>query len=176
MTGGIAYAFGGDFAKIGGLNVDPSTGLTLDTQSESAAAFLTGWQYLWLLEPSRDIDPTDGHQDLRGLGLFAIAGWGEEDTNPVQWSLAGGLSGRGLIPGRCNDTCGAGYFYNRLGDPAERRRIGPLLETSSHGFEAYYSVALAGSVDLTLDFQWLGSAVSGVEDAIVLGARLGVDF
>ena len=176
VTVGAAYAFNGEFARIGGLTLDPSGGVSLDTKNSSWAAFATGWQYLLLMEPARAIDPTDGRQDLRGLGVFAVLGTGDDDTNPVQWAVAGGLSGRGLIPGRCDDTMGVGYYYNHLGDPIAGSRLGRLLEDQTQGVEAYYTVALAASIGLTLDAQWAQSAIQRIEDALILGVRLNVDF
>jgi porin len=176
VTAGAAYAFNGDFARIGGLILDPTGGVSLSRKEDAWAAFASGWQYLFTLEPARAIDPNDGRQDLRGLGVFAILGAGDEDTNPVQWTVAGGLSGKGLIPGRCNDTMGLGYFYNHLGDPITGSRLGRFLGDSNQGVEAYYTVALAGSVGLTFDAQWTQSGVWRVEDAFILGVRLNVDF
>jgi porin len=76
----------------------------------------------------------------------------------------------GLLRGRDRDTAGLGYFYNRLQDPKEIR--GGRLARSVQGLEAYYDIAVAQSVDLSLDFQWTKSAFENVEDAIVLGLRL----
>jgi hypothetical protein len=42
--------------------------------------------------------------------------------------------------------------------------------------EAYYNIAVARSMDLTLDAQWVRSAIRGVDDAFILGARLNIDF
>ena len=93
-----------------------------------------------------------------------------------QWSIAVGLGGRGLVPGRCDDTCGVGYFYNGLGDPIAESGLGRLLEDDVQGIEAYYQVALTGSVGLTLDAQWTGSGIRDVEDAFLLAVRLNVNF
>ena len=108
--------------------------------------------------------------------MARILGVGDEDTNPVQWSLAGGLSGKGLIPARCDDTMGIGYYYNHLGDPIAGSRLGRFLNESNQGIEAYYTVALAGSIGLTLDAQWVQSGAQRVEDAFLLGVRLNVEF
>ena len=176
VTLGVGYAFNADFARIGGLLLDPGVGITSRSKSDTWAAFASAWQYLVTLEPVRDVDPSDGRQDLRGLGAIAILGVGDESTNPVQWSLAGGLSGRGLIPGRCNDTGGIGYFYNRQGDPLSGSGLGRILTGDSQGAEAYYRYAFTESIGLTLDAQWTGSAVRGVTDAILLGVRLHLDL
>ena len=107
------------------------------------------------------------------MGVFAQLGVGDKDTNPVSWSIAGGLSGRGSIPGRDADTWGVGYFYNEMQD----LNLGPLVfEDSTSGIEAYYDIALMGSASLTLDVQWTQSAFPSVDDATILGARLNVSF
>jgi porin len=105
--------------------------------------------------------------------MFAQFGLADKDTNPVSWSIAGGLSGRGSIPGRDADTWGVGYFYNELQD----LNLGPLVfEGSTSGVEAYYDIALFGWASLTLDAQWTQSAFPRVDDATILGARLNASF
>ena len=93
----------------------------------------------------------------------------------MQWSIACGLSGRGLIRGRCDDTCGVGYFRNELGEPVSDSALDPLLQ-QNQGLEAYYTAALAGSIGLTLDAQWVDSGIRGVDDALIFACRLNVDF
>ena len=167
---GFYYGFDSEFARIGGLNIDPGTGASVDSESNAWALSWSGWQYLSAEDGSGPVDPRDGRQDLQGLGVFAQLGIAEEDTNPVSWSISGGLSGRGSIPQRDADTWGIGYFYNDLQD------LNLVFEDSQTGFEAYYDIALAGSVSLTLDAQWMQSAVPNVDDATILGARLNVSF
>ncbi|MBW1789783.1 MAG: carbohydrate porin [Deltaproteobacteria bacterium] len=175
MTLGVVYAFDGDFARIGGLNIDPGDGISLERKSEAWAVYWNVWQYLFTEgEPPEIIDPTDGRQDLEGLGVFATLGLGDKDTNPVSWSAAGGLSGRGLIPGRSDDTCGLGYFYNSIQDP--RSIALNRLAKSTQGLELYYNVAITKSVALTLNGQWTRSAVRRFDDSIVLGSRLNISF
>lgn len=169
----LYYGFDGEFARIGGLNIDPGAGVSVGSESNAWALSWSGWQYLSAKEGSESVDPRDGRQDLQGLGVFACLGIADEDTNPASWSIAGGLCGRGSIPGRDADTWGLGYFYNDLQD----LNLGPLvLEDSTSGFEAYYDIAVAGSVSLTLNGQWTQSAFPNVDDATILGARLNVSF
>ncbi len=170
---GLYYGFDGEFARIGGLNIDPGTGVTLDSDSNSWALSWSAWQYLSVEGGPEQVDPRDGRQDLQGLGLFVQLGLADEDTNPASWSIAAGLSGRGSISGRDADAWGVGYFYNDLQD----LNLGPLMfEDSTSGVEAYYDIALTGSVSLTLDAQWTQSALPNVDDATILGARLNVGF
>jgi porin len=170
--GGI-YAFDGDFAGIGGLNIDPGVGLSLERESSSWAFYASGWQYIVTEDPAPDvINLDDGQQDLEGIGAFLMLGVADRDTNPVSWSLSAGLGGRGLIPGREDDTAGLGYFYNRLQD--SRSIAQDRLARSAQGLEIYYNITLARSVALSLDLQWTKSAFPKVDDAVILGVRLDV--
>lgn len=174
-TLGVIYAFDGDFGRIGGTNIDPEGGLSMERKSEAFALFWNGWQYLYTEgNPPESIDPTDGRQDAQGLGVFLFLGVSDKSTNPVSWSAAGGLGGRGLIPGRDDDTSGVGYFYNSLQE-LRASAIFPLGQ-STQGVEAYYNFAITRSAGLTIDLQWTKSALQGIDDAIVLGARLDIRF
>ncbi|MHC4784978.1 MAG: carbohydrate porin [Planctomycetota bacterium] len=173
-----AYAFDGDFTGLGGLYIDPTESqISLGQESETWALAWSAWQYLFTGdEPPEIIDATDGRQDLQGLGLFAMIGIADEDTNPVSWSIAGGLSGRGMIPGRDDDTCGLGYFYNDAQDPDTFVFQDGRRRDSSQGFEAYYNIAIANAAALTLDLQWTRAAFAGIDDSVVLGMRLNLSF
>jgi porin len=170
------YAFDGDFARIGGISLVPGLGIAIDRERRTWVLSASGWQYLCTeKEPPETLDPTDGRQDLEGLGVFALVGLADKDTNPVAWSAAGGLSGRGTIPGRDDDTWGVGFFYNDLQRP-QLTFTRNLLDGSTWGLEAYYNVAVTGSAALTLDAQWVEGAIRQVDDAVVLGVRLNIDF
>lgn len=79
-----------------------------------------------------------------------------------------------MLPGRSNDTYGLGYFYNDLQDPRALALL-PLSDTTQ-GLEAYYNFAIARSMELTFDFQWVRSAFDGIDDSIIVAARLSVRF
>jgi porin len=173
-TFSVYYSFGTDFDRIGGLNVNPATEeVTLSTASDAWAVNWSGWQYVLVEDGSDPVDPGNGRQDLQGLGVFAQVGLADEDTNPITWSLSGGLSGRGSIPTRDDDTWGVGYFHNDLQD-LDNGLV--AFAGSVNGLEVYYDIALAGSASLTLDAQWTTSALPSVEDATLLAARLNVGF
>lgn len=172
---GFVYAFDGDFTQLGGkLQLGPG-GITLPSEEESWCAFVSDWQYIYLMDeaPSK-IDVTNGHQDLRGIGLFARLGFGDDDTNPVGWSLSGGIGGRGLIPSREADTCGLAYMYSDFQDSG---RLAPLgLEGSSGAAELYYNIAITPAMGLTCDVQWVDGIFGDLEEAWILGARFDVRF
>ena len=174
-TFGFFYGFDGDFSEIGGLYIDPGIDISISTgKKETSWAFMwNGWQYLIAENGSGSVDPRNGRQDLQGLGLFAQIGISDKDTNPVSWSISGGLSGRGSIPGRDADTWGVGYFYNELQD-MDRSLL--EFEDSVCGLEVYYDIAFFGWACLTLDVQWNKSEFKSDDDDTILGARLNVSF
>jgi porin len=114
------YAFDADFTRVGGVQLDPGPGfgppISVDSVRNSWGLNLTSWQYLYQEEPGGELDAWNGVQDLEGLGAFLVLGVADKEANPTTFTIAGGLSGRGSIPGRDNDTWGIGYFYNDLQD------------------------------------------------------------
>lgn len=174
-TLGAIYAFDGDFARIGGLAFAPGQGLTVGRETESWGAQLSGWQYLFTESGSTgSVDPRDGRQDLQGVGVFAGIGFGDEATNPVSLAINLGLSGRGLIPGRDDDTCGLGWFYNEIDEP--RPLLSSFLNNNTQGIEAYYDIALLPSTNLAFNLQYTDAAFQGVDDGLVFGVRCNVSF
>jgi len=172
---GFVYAFDGDFTQLGGkLQLGPG-GVTLSSEGESWSAFVSNWQYVHLMDDApAKIDLSNGRQDLRGIGLFSRLGFADQDTNPVEWSLSGGVGARGLIAARENDTCGIAYVFS---DFQNSGRLEPLgLEGSTQAAELYYNVAITPAVGLTCDVQWVDSIVEDVDEAWLLGARLDVRF
>ncbi|MHC4940113.1 MAG: carbohydrate porin [Planctomycetota bacterium] len=174
-TIGFAYAFDGDFARIGGIYIRPGREISVEEKPESWGLFFSAWQYLHVRGEARGaLDPRNGRQDLEGIGVFLMMGLADRDTNPTSFTVAAGLSGRGMIPGRGDDTYGLGYFYNDLQDP--RPFAENSLADSAQGMEVYYNLALAGPIALTFDFQWTRSAGERVGDALIAGFRLNLRF
>ncbi len=74
----------------------------------------------------------------------------------------------------CTDGVSERYDLNEI----QGHRTIPVdaLAGSVQGIEAYYNIAIAESVALTLDFQWADSAVRGIDDSIIPGLRLNLTF
>jgi len=176
LTVGTAYAFNGEFVRVGEGRRGPGGDFELSTESETWAVFVTGWQYLHLREKAGAVDPANGRQDLRGLGAFLTVGVGRRSTSPAPFNVALGLGGRGMIGGRPDDSWGVGWFFNDVQD--NFHRLAPILPDrvadSNQGVEAYYNAALAGSVGLTLDLQWTKSAFRCIDNAFILAFRLNI--
>lgn len=173
--GGV-YAFAGDFAQLGGkLQLVPGAGLQLPTESDSWYVYASAWQYLYTPDkaPAR-INQGDGRPDLRGVGLFARFGYADEDTNPIKWTVSAGVGGRGLIPGRDEDTFGVGAVFTELENLRGSVVLG--IEDSTQAVEAYYGIAVTPGLNLTLDMQWIDGGSQNVKEAVVAGARVNVRF
>jgi porin len=176
MNLGGLYAFNQNFTKFSGdFLFRPGQGLVIPTKSDTWAVYWSGWQYLYVKDPDdKPINLSDGVADHEGIGLFARAGTDDQDTNPVEFSVSGGVGGRGLIPSRHNDTYGIGYYYTRF---QENRFTGILgIDNNSQGGEAYYSLAITPAAHLTFDVQVMDSLLSKVDTSVILGMRLDLRF
>ena len=103
--------------------------------------------------------------------------WGEVAMSPkpsvssVPYSLAGGFSYQGLIPGRNKDIASIGTVYGTFS--------GYIPQTSGEiVVESNYSIALTSWFSITPDLQYVmkPSGSSEVRNAVVLGAQLAVTF
>ncbi len=165
-----------NFAELGSrLVFIPGEGLADPTTTESWFVSWNGWQYIYTEEASEGpINLLNRTPDLQGIGLFARAGIADENTNPIDWSVSIGVGGRGILPGRDDDTFGVGFFYSNL----QPERILGVVRIDDHaqGFEGFYNIALTPAASLTLDGQVMESAFPGVDTTVILGMRLQLRF
>lgn len=173
---GFGYAFDTEFRDLGGrLVFQPGQGLSRPTKDSSWAAYWSAWQYVWVKdEGDAPINLMNGEQDRQGVGLFARAGFADEDTNTIEWTANGGIGGKGLIPGRDRDTCGVGYYYMSVQPERLINRLG--VQDHTQGFEAYYNLSITPAAHLTLDVQAVDSPLPNTSTAVILGLRLGLKF
>ena len=176
LMGGVTYSFDADFARLNGLYVPSSGGgITTTTEDETWSVYFNGWQYIFAEKAAKGpVDVTNGKQDYQGVGLFGRIAFADKDVNPVKFFASVGLGGRGVIPGRDNDTFGVGYFYQDIVTSRLADRLG--FEDNSQGFEAYYNFAISPSSFLTSDIQVLDAPFTELDTAVVLGMRLKVVF
>ncbi len=172
----FGYAFDSDFVDLGERFVfTPGEGLAPTTKDSTWAVTWSGWQYLWVKDPSdAPIILTNGEPDRQGFGLFARAGFADQDTNPIELSASGGVGGKAIIPGRERDTFGVGYFHLKFQPDRLTEFTG--ADDKSQGFEAFYNVSITPAANLTLDVQVLDSPQPDVETAVILGSRFGLKF
>lgn len=170
------YAADNEFKEVaGGLVFQPGEGLAPAKTDETWFVSWDLWQYLWINQPAqKPIDIANGTQDLQGLGAFVRVGFGDEDSNPIDYTIAAGLGARGVIPVRDHDTMGIGYAYSRI---RESRLTSVLsLESHSQAFEAYYNIEVTPATHLSLDVQVVDSIASTSDTAVLVGARLNFRF
>jgi porin len=172
----FGYAFDSEFVDLNERFVfPPGQGLAPTTKDNTWAVTWSTWQYLWVKNPSdAPINLTNGEPDRQGLGLFARAGFADQDTNPIEWSASGGIGGKGIIPGRERDTFGVGYFHLKFQPERLIDNIG--VDDHAQGFEAFYNVSITPAANLTFDVQVLDSPQPDVDTAVILGLRLGLKF
>ena len=169
---GYSYSWNGDYTRLTSSQlINLVTGMPLQSESETWAVIYSAWQYIQVFEgdTSKPINLNDGRADHRGWGVFLMAGLADEDTNPVQWSLAGGIGGRGLLPSRPNDSFGVGYFFIDLKSGVVANLIG--LESSEQGVEIYYEAEIIPWFHVTPDLQIVDPGLSANDTAVILGLR-----
>ena len=148
----------------------------MTSEDTTWAVSYSGWQYLQVFsgDTSKPVDLRNGRADHQGWGVFLMAGLADEDTNPVQWSVAAGVGGRGILPGRPNDSFGIGYFYVDLVDGAVADLIG--LDSEEQGVELFYEIEIAPWFHITPNLQIVDPGVVANDTAVILGLRANVIF
>jgi porin len=171
VAGAFIYLFDNDFTQLGTVAPVPGEGvLQGSTQNSSWIAGGSFWQYLSIKEPHEGgpLNLANGAPDLEGWGIFGRLTFADEDTNPWHISVAAGVSGRGVIPGRPNDVFGVGYFYNDLSSKSFiLDRVG-----DAQGVEGFYSLAITPAVKFSTNIQYTKSARPLIDDTFLLSTRL----
>jgi porin len=150
-------------------------------RSASSWAFSYSFdQYFW--QP--DDDPK------HGIGLFFGFGASDGNPNPIQYAFIVGIGGKGVVPGRPDDSFGLGFARTQFSAdfvPFLRQRLGLGL-SNEDAIEGYYNAALTEWLNLTLDLQIVDPGLkkmltppppgllSNVDTAVVGGLRLRVRF
>ena len=110
----------------------------------------------------------------QGFGLFGRFGLTDGEVNPVQEFYSIGLGGKGMIPGRDNDSFGVGYYYLAISDKLPR--VIERRTQDEQGVELYYNVAVTPWLHITPDLQVIEPARENVDTTVVAGVRMKIDF
>lgn len=127
--------------------------------------------------PAKAVIPASD-EETQGLGWFAMVGFTDPDRNFVSFSFDTGLSYRGLVPGRDDDTLGIAFGYAQLSQGA---RDALAAEGTEPAFaemviECTYQAQVTGWLVVQPDVQFLLQPGSSTPNALVLGARATVTF
>ncbi len=114
-------------------------------------------------ENVEDEDPS------QGIGVFRRFGIADRDTNPVENFYSAGIGGKGIIPGRDNDTFGIGYYYINISNKIRSAHEG-------QGVEIFYNFEVTPWFHVTPDFQIIDPANKAVETNFITGIRFKIDL
>ena len=133
-------------------------------------------QYFW--QPAGD--------PKHGLGVFFAFGATDGNPNPIQYAFLTGIGGKGVVPGRPDDTFGLGFGRTQFSSafvPFLRQRLNLGLQRED-AIEMYYNVAVTPWLNVTSDIQFIdpaltkavgsGGGLMKVDTAVVAGARIRV--
>jgi porin len=151
----------------------------LNKKNDTWLAGYTMEQYLW--------QPDDGDPH-HGIGVFFNFAAADGNPNPIQWFFNLGIGGRGVVPGRPNDSFGVGWARSEFSNdilPIVRNRLNVGLDVEND-VELYYNAALTPWLEATLDLQIIDSGlnkringsgnIKDMDTAIVPGLRVRVRF
>jgi porin len=150
-----------------------------NTVSSTWAVYYNFDQFLWSPE---------GHPD-RGIGLFFRFGASDGIANPVKYAYNVGVGGKGIVPGRPEDTFGIGWSLVDFSDsfvPFLRQQLSLGLDSES-AVEMYYNASITRWLNASLDLQIVnpgldrgldssGQQLEDINTAVVLGLRLYARF
>lgn len=150
----------------------------LATKSESWGVYYNFDQYLW--SPQGEPDS--------GIGLFFRFGVSDGNPNPVKYAYNVGIGGKGVVPGRRDDSFGVGWVhiqYSRDFVPFLRDRLDLGLATED-AVEMYYNAAITKWFNLSLDLQVVNPGLNktlgpdnqlkDVNTAVIAGLRAYLRF
>jgi porin len=127
------------------------------------------WSLFWNCDQYLVVDEGD---PLRGWGLFARAGVGDDQTNPLAAFYSIGVGGSSPLRGRPADTFGVGWYLSKSSD-----EIGPIIEAvfgpigNGQGVELFYNYAATPWFTITPDMQVIVPAREEVDTALLIGVR-----
>ena len=136
-------------------------------------------QYFW--QPKGDAK--------HGLGAFLSVGASDGNPNPIKWAFLAGIGGKGVVPGRLDDSFGIGVSRTQFSSafiPFLRENLNLGLEHED-ALEMYYNVAITGWLTATADIQVINQALNktlspsgfglvNVDNATIVGMRFRVRF
>jgi porin len=136
-------------------------------------------QYFW--QP--DGDPK------HGVGIFFGFGASDGNPDPIQYAFLAGIGGKGVLPGRPDDSFGFGLARTQFSSaflPFLRQQFNLGLQRED-AIEMYYNAAIAPWMNVTTDLQIVNSGLNravspttgqltGIDTVVVLGTRLRIRF
>ena len=124
--------------------------------------------------------PVPTEKSDQGLGWFGRAGFAPADRNFINFYFDAGLSYKGLIPGRDDDTLGIGFGYAQLssGERDSLKNEGSNPAGAEMVVELTYQARLCPSLVVQPDLQYIinPGGTTDLSNAFVVGVRASVTF
>ena len=125
-------------------------------------------------------DINSGHREVQGLYLWTSGQFAGASTSEMDVFVSGGAYYRGLIPGRNSDVLALGYYHGFFSDDfsAEQVRQGELPQDYETGIELGYRYNVTDYFYVQPNVQVIlnPGGRGDIDDALVLGAQIEVDF
>jgi len=148
-------------------------------ENDSWSAYYAFDQYLW--QPAGD--------PKHGIGAFFSFGTSDGNPNPIKYALIAGIGGKGVVPGRPDDSLGLGIARTHFSNdfvPFLRRQLNLGLDDED-ALEMYYNAALTKWLSASADLQIIdpalkkalnssGTGLANVDAIIVAGIRVRARF
>lgn len=119
-------------------------------------------------------------QSDQGLGFFSRVGFAPTDRNFVSFYFDTGLTYKGFIPGRDDDSLGVAFGFAGVSSGGRVSIADEDLSPTSAEMvlEVTYQVQVTSFLTVQPDLQWIVNpgATSSISDALVIGARASVCF
>lgn len=129
----------------------------VNTTDNTWAVYYNFDQFLW----SPQGDPKSG------IGAFFRFGISDGIANPIKYAYNVGIGGKGIVPGRKQDTFGVGWARTQLSSsfiPFLRQRLNLGLDKED-AVEMYYNFSIAKWLNATLDLQVIDPALNKFLDS-----------
>jgi hypothetical protein len=164
----------------------PTAGLPVNYKNASWFAIANISQYLFVKEDAASIaEKLKSGQPLRGVGVFARAGYAPPETNTLTWDASVALFARGIMESRPYDAFGVGFYDNVVSNDFKnsitRLTFGTASAADERGVEAFYDLAITPAMRLNVSYQhiWnplIAKVAENQNNASVFLARLNVAF
>ncbi|WP_257170019.1 carbohydrate porin [Bradyrhizobium sp. SRS-191] len=140
------------------LGLASNEGLPANLKGDSWFALATVSQYLFLKDDAATVahKQKTGEQ-IRGVGMFARAGYAPDDTNPITRDASIALFAHGMLDGRHDDSFGIGFYFNKISDRLKTSITaisrGQAAARDESGMEVFYNFAITPAVRLIPSYQ-----------------------
>ena len=148
-------------------------------ENDSWSAYYAFDQYFW--QPAAD--------PKHGIGAFFSYGTSDGNPNPVKYALIAGIGGKGVVPGRPDDSFGLGIARTHFSNdflPFLRQQLNLGLD-NENALEMYYNAAVTKWLTASADLQIIdpalkttlsssGLALTNVDTITVAGIRIRARF